>query len=112
MDSHAIAATEELVTYRNVCSKFGVTKPADYRFTVITTDEYNRRASPTSRDPAEEVLYIPGDLRGANYDKVNLFASIQQVCPTRTACEESTPISAHWQPWVRFLRPGWHVGRR
>ena len=75
MDSHSIAATEELVTYRNVSSKVGSTTPADYTtwFTVITTNEYNRLASPTSRDPVFEIGYIPGDLRGANYDKVNLF---------------------------------------
>ena len=75
MDSHSIAATEELVTYRNVSSKVGSTTPADYTtwFTVITTNAYNRLASPTSRDPVFEIGYIPGDLRGANYDKVNLF---------------------------------------
>ena len=75
MGSHSTAATEELVTYRNVSSKVGSTTPADYTtwFTVITTNEYNRLASPTSRDPVFEIGYIPGDLRGANYDKVNLF---------------------------------------
>lgn len=42
---------------------------------MITTDEYNRLASPTSRirDPVFEIGYIPGDLRGDRYDKVNLF---------------------------------------
>ena len=75
MVSHSIAATEELVTYRNVSSKVGAITPTDYTtwFTVITTDEYNRLASPTSRDPVFEIGYLPGDLRGSNYDKVNLF---------------------------------------
>ena len=76
MDSHSVASTENLVNYRTLCVKAGnPAPPSDYTVwcTPVTEAEYNRLASPNSRDPVYEIGYLSGDLRGEKYDKVNLF---------------------------------------
>ena len=64
------------MNYRTLCVKAGnPAPPSDYTVwcTPVTEAEYNRLASPNSRGPVYEIGYLPGDLRGEKYDKVNLF---------------------------------------